>query len=163
MHITHKLGIVVKNWPLSTFVCPSQVGSRMELDILYNAWKQGTAYFERLTDEQFDEWRRKQADKTAMAQSPAVATTTNASVSLVVPAEHPVSTFDIPPTSALRPPSPAVVPVASLSDLATSASIVTPVFSISASQLVQKKPRKERSDKGKKRGPRKRGSAADTA
>ncbi|KAL4064277.1 hypothetical protein V8B97DRAFT_2026059 [Scleroderma yunnanense] len=49
--ITAKLGVVIVNWPLKKFQSPSNVGSMMELKLLYNAWKTGT-----LMQLEWEEW-----------------------------------------------------------------------------------------------------------
>lgn len=54
--ITAQHRVVVRNWPLKTFCNPSAVGSRTELELLYNAWRSGKTYFERLTHEEMEAW-----------------------------------------------------------------------------------------------------------
>jgi len=54
--ITEKYRVVVKNWPLKKFCNPSAVTSRIELELLYNAWQSGATYFERLTCEEMEAW-----------------------------------------------------------------------------------------------------------
>src|SRR5882762_8241010 len=55
-HITQKHGVVVKNWPLKIFCNPSSVGSRIELETLYNGWQSGVMRFEKLTKEEMTRW-----------------------------------------------------------------------------------------------------------
>jgi hypothetical protein len=52
--ITGKRQIILKGWPLNTFCSPSQLVTKNEVEVLYNAWKTGTAKFRRLSD---DEWK----------------------------------------------------------------------------------------------------------
>ena len=54
--ITAQHNVVVKNWPLKTFCNPSAVTSRNELDRLYNSWRSGITYFQRLTQEEMEAW-----------------------------------------------------------------------------------------------------------
>ncbi|KAF6757869.1 hypothetical protein DFP72DRAFT_1065129 [Ephemerocybe angulata] len=51
--ITARYHIVVKGWPLKTFQSPSDTKSRVDVEILRKAWAEGTAYFERLSDEEY--------------------------------------------------------------------------------------------------------------
>jgi hypothetical protein len=55
-HITQKYGVVVKNWPLKVFCNPSSVGSRIELETLYNGWQSGITRFEKLTEAEMMKW-----------------------------------------------------------------------------------------------------------
>ena len=54
--ITARHNIVVRNWPLKRFCNPSAVTSRIELDLLYNAWKSGVTYFKKLTHQEMEAW-----------------------------------------------------------------------------------------------------------
>lgn len=54
--ITAKLGVVIEGWPLNKFCSPSDVKSRNEVSVLFNAWSSGTARFRRLTTEEWREW-----------------------------------------------------------------------------------------------------------
>ena len=55
-HITQKYGVIVKNWPLKNFCNPSSVGSRIELETLYNGWHSGVTRFEKLTEQEKARW-----------------------------------------------------------------------------------------------------------
>lgn len=55
-HVTEKYGILMKGWPLPKFCNPSEVGSKVELEVLFNAWETGQAYFERLSQSDWDAW-----------------------------------------------------------------------------------------------------------
>ena len=52
-HITLKYGVIIEGWPLprsaGDLIAPSQVGSRPELTVLINAWKNDIAHFRKLT------------------------------------------------------------------------------------------------------------------
>lgn len=54
--ITAKHGIVLENWPLAKFCNPSQIGSRNEIDIVYQAFRSGTARFRKLSNEEWEKW-----------------------------------------------------------------------------------------------------------
>ena len=54
--ITEKYHVVVRNWPLKKFCNPSAVTSRIELELLYNAWESGATYFQKLTHEEMEVW-----------------------------------------------------------------------------------------------------------
>ncbi|EKM49189.1 uncharacterized protein PHACADRAFT_201921 [Phanerochaete carnosa HHB-10118-sp] len=52
--ITHKLGLVIENWPLPVFQAPGKFNSMAELKTLYNAWKSGHAHFRRLSHDELE-------------------------------------------------------------------------------------------------------------
>ncbi|KAF9068256.1 hypothetical protein BDP27DRAFT_1166056, partial [Rhodocollybia butyracea] len=54
--ITRRYGIIVKNWPLPEFKNPSSVGTKTELDILWNAWNTDATHFYRMTSSEHSEW-----------------------------------------------------------------------------------------------------------
>lgn len=54
--ITARYRVVVKDWPLKTFCNPSNIGSRIQLDLLCNAWHSGETSFKTLTDEEMQAW-----------------------------------------------------------------------------------------------------------
>ena len=54
--ITQKFAVVVRNWPLKNFCNPSSVGSRIELETLYNGWQSGATRFEKLSTEEMTAW-----------------------------------------------------------------------------------------------------------
>lgn len=64
--ITEKYGIIIKGWPLGQFCCPSDVKSRVELEVLFNAWKSGTAHFYKLSQQEYDEWLQRSLTPTPM-------------------------------------------------------------------------------------------------
>ena len=54
--ITDKYHVVIRNWPLKKFCNPSAVTSRIELELLYNAWQSGATHFQKLTHEEMGAW-----------------------------------------------------------------------------------------------------------
>ncbi|THU95266.1 hypothetical protein K435DRAFT_666810, partial [Dendrothele bispora CBS 962.96] len=48
-HITAKYGIKIVNWPLEKFRCPSEIPTRVEVQLLMSAWESGTTYFHKMT------------------------------------------------------------------------------------------------------------------
>ena len=58
--ITEKHHVVVRKWPLKPFRNPSNITSRIELELLYNVWNSGSAFFEKLTSEEMEVWREEQ-------------------------------------------------------------------------------------------------------
>lgn len=56
-HITEKLGIILVNWPLAQLVSPGAIGSRLELQTLYNAWSSGATHFRRLSPAELELWQ----------------------------------------------------------------------------------------------------------
>ncbi|TEB22437.1 hypothetical protein FA13DRAFT_1716045 [Coprinellus micaceus] len=46
--------IVVKGWPLNTFVSPSDIKTKANVKILQKAFTDGTAYFEKLSDDDYN-------------------------------------------------------------------------------------------------------------
>jgi hypothetical protein len=164
-NITAKYGVVLENWPLSKFCCPGDINSRNELRVLFHAWETDSTRFRRLSDAEFEDWETSRfnaamgqmSDNTSLdpltndtalppnSQSSNLAMETNSSST---PTPTPV---DQPP-----PPAPG--------DRKRPAAELTGVFSISGEGVViQKKARKERSDKGKRCGPRKGVSATTPA
>ncbi len=55
-HITLKYGIIIKNWPIKRFLAPGKL-SRVELEVLLNAFQNGSAGFIQLNDEDWTAWR----------------------------------------------------------------------------------------------------------
>jgi hypothetical protein len=170
-HITDKFGIVVVNWPLPQFVSPCALGSRLELQTLHNAWQSGSTYFRRLSREELAQWQ-KQRLSAPTANQPQISTPETTAGTSQVDSSHlspqppahehdtsQVDAFESPPsnnvssisgTASVLPTSgPGPVPSAGASPGPS-----TGVFAVSTAGVITKKPRKQRSDKGKKRGPR---------
>ena len=78
--ITLKHGIIIKNWPLDKFCCPSEISSRIELNTLYNTWHSGTTHYYRMSQQEWDDWIQRlstsETDTTTMATSEMDTTTT---------------------------------------------------------------------------------------
>src|SRR5882724_3286694 len=54
--ITGKWKILLEGWPLNTFSSLLQLMTKNEVEVLYNAWKTGTAKFHCLSDDGWKEW-----------------------------------------------------------------------------------------------------------
>ncbi|KAI0686723.1 hypothetical protein BC835DRAFT_1420231 [Cytidiella melzeri] len=164
-HITEKFGIIVVNWPLAQFIAPGSINSRLELQTLYNAWSTGATYFQCLTPAEAEAWHKERFSRqVAAAVSTVTETLPDASVGgdQVSSTDNPVPEPGTPtdnagPSNALPASGDASAPpppLGSASDQQTTSIAQTGVFAVSGATLVTKKPRKQRSDKGKKRGPR---------
>ena len=175
--ITQKYGIVYEGWPLERFCSPGSINSVPELTVLRNAFTSGAASFRRLSDDELEEWRRAQAAR-ARQLTIAAATTTTPTSDLALnaaqsghaspgTASHPIVANDgvlcAGSPAPLASSSQANAPAPSSSSLAvanTQHAVVGDqnqvVFSVNSGALVPRKPRKQREDKGKKRGPYKR-------
>ncbi|THU96507.1 hypothetical protein K435DRAFT_797260 [Dendrothele bispora CBS 962.96] len=55
-HITHPYQIVVKNWPLPKFCSPSSHNSMAEVELLLNAWTSNTTHFHKFSDAEYNKW-----------------------------------------------------------------------------------------------------------
>ncbi|KAK7464096.1 hypothetical protein VKT23_006257 [Stygiomarasmius scandens] len=71
-HITAKYGIRVMNWPLEKFVCPSDLTSRAEVEVLKHAWMSGATYFYKMTSAEFEEWDEKRFEDAMASSTPTV-------------------------------------------------------------------------------------------
>ena len=58
--VTERHHIVVRNWPLKKFCNPSNITSRIKLELLYNAWQSGATYFQKLTQGEMEAWENDQ-------------------------------------------------------------------------------------------------------
>ena len=94
--ITHKYGIVVKNWPLNRFCNPSAVATRIELELLLNSWESGATRFQQLSKDEMRAWENERFSSklTMMSLSP------------------PSTPTSVPPlpTAPLAPPAPNLIP-----------------------------------------------------
>ena len=54
--MTARYAVVCDNWPLEQFCSPSSLGSRTELKVLYHAFETRTARFQKLTEQEFEQW-----------------------------------------------------------------------------------------------------------
>ena len=165
--ITDRYGVVVQGWPLKVFTAPGNIGSKIELTVLINAWKNDTARFRRLSHDELDAWRKTRFDE-LQATVPITATATDNPVDPAVspaPTDAAASPVDTTPPATPVPtpaisafaPSVPTAPVTSSSVSATPVAASTHVFAISTNQLLpEKKQRNKRKDFGTKRGPNKR-------
>ena len=55
-HITSKWQVVLEGWPFTKFISLSSLVTKNEVEILFNAWKTGTAKFCRLSDVEWQSW-----------------------------------------------------------------------------------------------------------
>ncbi|KDQ10068.1 hypothetical protein BOTBODRAFT_640759 [Botryobasidium botryosum FD-172 SS1] len=129
-HVTAKYGLVIDNWPLPRFCSPSDIGSAMEVNILFNAWKNDVAKFRKLSPSELAAWFA------ARAQD-----------SVVAAAAPPAAANSATPAPVTTPTPTSSTPDASLSTAPSAAPPAPP-----------RKARKIRSDKGKPK-PRKKKSA----
>lgn len=203
--MTNKYGIVLRRWPLNYFVCPGQISSVADLEVLYEAFKNDVTTFYKMTPAELDEWRAERARKRLAAQQAADSTTPDAGTS-----SSPPSTSSRAATPSAATPSSTPSAATSSSTPSTSAAAVEPsatpsasspvanvsratetsgpgvgpqvdapltqiigasspdagfavgdkrpieaVFVLTGEHLVGTKPKRVRSDKGKKRGPNK--------
>lgn len=133
-HITDKYGIVCENWPLERFCAPADLYSRAELQVLYQAWDSDTTTFRRLSPAELEAWKAERFDALC-AQSQEVE-------------EDGEDSASSPSVDA------SLAVVDSASDSVAAAAPSVGVMAVSGNALITSKPRKIRSDKGKKRGPR---------
>ncbi|KAG6874658.1 hypothetical protein C0992_007081 [Termitomyces sp. T32_za158] len=56
---TWNLGICLEGWPLPRFCSPSDLKTRAEVTLLLSAWKSGTTHFRQMGQEEWKEWRGK--------------------------------------------------------------------------------------------------------
>ncbi|PSR94370.1 hypothetical protein PHLCEN_2v4455 [Hermanssonia centrifuga] len=163
-HVTDRLGIVIENWPLKKFCAPGELNSRPELEVLNGAWASGATKFRRLTLQELAAWKQQRHQPPVISLEP-IATAANAGAPNVEDSGNPAPLADsieqsvhssLPPDDSSLPaaialPQP-LVPSSSTAPLP--ASNTMHVFSVTSGVIgPTKKPRKERSDKNKKRGP----------
>jgi len=189
-NITAKYGVVCKGWPLAKFCSPADIGSRNEVEILYNAWKTDTTTFQRLTSDEWASWNDARfrnaleemgngatvsdgTDEPAGPHEVIDSTTTtlhdthDAPTTLGLQLPIPTQPGDTTATSSKRPvppddSNPSGSKKRKMAPLTDSAAINT-LTSITGTPLtITKKPRKQHSDIGKKRGPRKSANTSRT-
>lgn len=153
-HITAKYRIVIENWPLTKFCCPGDINSRTEISVLKSAWDSGATRFNKLSDTEFEKWEEEcfqaalrntntGADENEGEDGGLQNTMPNTSTQSSVPSTN----DDSPSTPSTATSRKCTAPIAAINVVTTA----------NGSALhVPKKARKERADKGVKRGPRKR-------
>ncbi|KDQ14414.1 hypothetical protein BOTBODRAFT_44760 [Botryobasidium botryosum FD-172 SS1] len=106
-HVTAKYGLVIDNWPLPRFCSPSDIGSAMEVNVLFNAWKNDVAKFRKLSPSELAAWFAARAqDSVVAAAAPPVAVNS----ATPAPAATPTPTSSTP--DALLSTAPSAVPPA---------------------------------------------------
>jgi hypothetical protein len=101
---TYKHGVIVKNWPLTKFVNPSNVSTRGELETLQRAWENGQTYFEKMSETEWAAWRKRWEEKSSSESSvdtAGMSTSVNLGISPSI--QDPVQSF---PTISGPGPSP---------------------------------------------------------
>jgi hypothetical protein len=143
-YITRAYRITVDNWPLPTFQSPSSIGSYAELELLYRSWSSGVTAFRTLSDQEWRAWTEGQVRGTELPPvNPAPVTNEN---------DPPTGTQ--PSTSSHATSLPMAGHAAALAE--TSAPLTNTPNTHSHPDNTARKQRKQRSDKGKARGPRNR-------
>ena len=170
-HITAKYGLVIEGWPLDKIISPGAINSRPELTVLLNAWKTGVARFRRLAPEEVGPYilnvKKQREQNGGLAAGVSTRTGPQAPSSGEGSSQPndgqgeinqneqsaPLSAVDAIVSTEENPLSGAVpVPVPPTTAASGSNFVMDTVSGIVA---VPKK-RKQRSDKGKSRGPNKR-------
>jgi len=213
--ITAKHGIVLENWPLPKFCNPSSIGSRTEINVVYQAFRSGAARFRKLSNEEWKQWEEERfqakfdsmggpgdesGDDTAAPTAREVCPTDDTSPAAASPAA--TSPTAAPSTAVPSAAAPSVsVPSTCTASASADSSVAVNVDGASTSRqcaddshdgpdadttvprkrrktaaqplqtfvnavgdptggglVIPKRTRKERSDKGTKRGPRKDGA-----
>ena len=190
--ITEKHGIVCEGWPLQKFCSPSDLKCKNEVQVLFNAWSQGSARFRLLSNKEWEEWSNAQFQRqlavttgpAAEHQEPGAELPVNEATIIVTEPSSttpaiadgdpvtnsevqpgPASEPSLQPEAACNPPVQSILPGdpdalrsskrARISE--DMAFVNTGVTDRDGNAVVipGRKPRKQRSDKGKPRGPRK--------
>lgn len=158
-YITAKLGVIIENWPLQKFCCPGDISSRTELTVLSHAWESNATRFRKLTDSEFNEWDN-QRFQAVMDQARA-----ERDAGMEVDGKGQENRIEGCDNA---PPLDSVDGVQVSNSLPcqqqTSTHAVNVVTMVNGNGVnIPKKTRKERSDKGQKRGPRKKKSSGQAA
>ena len=180
-HITAPFGLVIDAWPLEKFAAPGSFSSLPVLTILHNAWQSGATRFRSLSDEEWAAWNQARAEGTATSAAvtlaaDAVPVEADSSAASGVDAEGagagagadsvatgsnntegaatPFATALTPSATAVTPPAPVAGQKRPLIEFFNAVAVPN-----GSGLQVSKKVCKERSDKGKTRGPRKKSHA----
>ena len=114
--ITHKHGVIIKNWPLKRFCNPSAVATRIELDVLPSSWESGATCFQKLSRDEMHAWESEQFSSRVaimMSSSPSPSTPAPTTPDLIAPVPS------TPPEPA-SPTPPEMVLVSELTEQGTS-------------------------------------------
>lgn len=165
--ITNNYGIVIERWPLKKFCCPGDLGTKDELSILYNSWNNGTTVFRRMPQDEFKVWKeRRFQERLAITNRDAVTTTemsaSGGSISSPTTVPEQSTSNSLPNGAPVMTTSHVSAPVpnhpAPNQDTIVGrpfTNFINTVTTADGSDItIPKKPRKTRSDKGKKKGPR---------
>lgn len=154
--ITAKFGIVCEGWPLEKFCPPSMITLRVQLDTLCQAWETEVASFRKLSKGEYEKWssaRFQSALQQSLPQEPQITQTSTS----VIAHEANILSHTTPPAITASPSESTAAPEAIVLPLIlpppTDIPASMPIMSVSGTVLVAKKTRKQRSDKGKPRGP----------
>lgn len=172
--ITAKYGLVLTGWPLPDKFCsPGDLSSRNELSILQHAWSTKQARFRKMSEEEFEAWKTQRMERiTQEIQNACMASDTSSqsptSSRMPTPSPSNVSSSTLGSTNSANATSNTPLPPPGLSrgpgssqPLPTSSQFTFQVVDFSSVTTatgealpITKKPRKQRSDKNVKRGPR---------
>ena len=173
-NITAKFGVILKGWPLKDFQNPSVIKSKAELQVLKNSLDSGATYFKKLTPSELTEWEearfQSRLEETTEHETPDIPTNIpgpedlepptitmpTANPSLSDPDPDPPSDLSVTAASGSKRPSPddGQGPAKKRTNDRFVNLGVTAIDGTAV--IVHKKPRKPRSDKGKKRSARSR-------
>ncbi|KAI0075053.1 hypothetical protein K474DRAFT_1676624 [Panus rudis PR-1116 ss-1] len=183
-YLTRRHRVRYVGWPLDAFKSPFLVTSLVELRVLHANLESGATKFVKLTEEEYAEWRESRTNRPAPPTCPPSSNGNNNAGTVDQPSSSPGADQQTPLDNAENNAN-ASADAQSLSASATAAgpSAPTPPSSelpgggavdasrgtkrplemiFTADGVVTKKPRKQRSDKGKKRGPTKRRNTSTT-
>lgn len=170
--ITHKYGIIIRNWPLKAFVSPGKMNSASDLEVLYYAFMNDVTTFYKMSPPELEVWREERTQKrlaqtlvqtasllVPMMPDPAASSSTPTSPPIRIDTSHLNSAPDSPANANTASVSGTPAPHLATVPAATAEGNKRPyeaVLDISGESLVAKKPRRIRRDAGKKRGLNKR-------
>lgn len=187
-YITAKFHIILENWPLSKFCAPGDISSRSELTVLHNAWQSGATRFRKLTEAELKDWEDQQFEEALNGRTgdrdeaglPNGNDNTSNSDNSVSNGDNGTSnnndtsnsnngTSNDIPSSDIPPPTTSATPPETQAQFhqgskrkARATGVSTVTTTNGSGIAVEKRARKERSDKGQKRGPRKKPRTNDS-
>lgn len=152
-NITERFGLLLMNWPLKDFSSPSDISSRVELNLLLNAWKLGATYFYKMSPAEYNVWKVQHSQLSTSTSSGLSSTATSDCGNGSGDWETSVGSADQPDMSATN----STITLATSNPMsATSTPLATNFVNVVSGingELVKvaKKPRKVCKDKGKPR------------